>query len=110
MIERLWRERLLDRRLKAYAKWEQKEAARNDFNTFFDLITNGWTAEMVATLPTWVLETSKHADPKLDRASQERIDEELARRRLSRSQAEARWSLIVAALSMLISLGSWLAK
>lgn len=65
---------------------------------------------MVVTLPTWVLETSLHADPNILTSTRDRITAELARRKSTRAQFEARLSLLVAGASMLISLLAWLFK
>lgn len=110
MIEKRWRAWRLSRRISAYQRWENEGAASEDFAAAFDWITGRWSQEMIATSPTWLLETTPHVKPALDRNVQLRIADELASRRVSRSQMEARWSLLIAGASMLIALGSWLVK
>ena len=110
MIETWWRKRRFEHRLKAYRRKEALIGSSDSFAEFFAWFGGGWSHDMLATMPTWLLETRLFVEPEVDQATRQRIDEELARRRTSRAQVEARLSLAIAAGSMLVALLSWLVK
>lgn len=109
MIERWWRNRRLSRRSKAYLKLEDRMAQADDREAF-EWVSGNWSVQLVAAQPTWVLETRPLMKPGTSVPTMGLISAELNRRCSSRALKDARLSLVVSAISMLIALAAWLVK
>ena len=107
MIEAWWRKTRHERLVRKYRKLEEKAGSSDEFGYFEAWFGGVWPDDMVAQTPTCVLKTRPYMAPPIDEGTRIRIDQELARRRSSRAQTEARISIVIAFGSLVVA---WLAN